>query len=282
MKKIDTLVKDMYDAISEGKQPSMKDVESFAENIKINIMSLFDKHSENNNLRMSQIGKPDRQVWYQSRDIKKERLPAWAKIKFAYGYMLEELLLLLAKTAGHEVKNEQKELEIEGVLGHQDCEIDGVVTDCKSASAYSFKKFSNRSLLKEDPFGYIPQLSAYAEAQGKEGGAFLAIDKQSGRICLMPVHQMEMINAKDRVLHLKNVVASDTIPSKCYDDIADGVSGNRKLDVGCSYCPYKVDCWKDANGGKGLRKFIYANGPRYLTKVVKEPDVNEVELNDVG
>ena len=282
MKKIDTLVKDMYDTISEGKQPSMKDVESFAENIKINIMSLFDKHSENNNLRMSQIGKPDRQVWYQSRDIKKEKLPAWAKIKFAYGYMLEELLLLLAKTAGHEVKNEQKELEIEGVLGHQDCEIDGVVIDCKSASAYSFKKFSNRSLLKDDPFGYIPQLSAYAEAQGKEGGAFLAIDKQSGRICLMPVHQMEMINAKDRVLHLKNVVASDTIPSKCYDDIADGASGNRKLDVGCSYCPYKVDCWKDANGGKGLRKFVYANGPRYLTVVAKTPDVQEVAVNDVG
>ena len=55
-------------------------------------MSLFDKHSENNNLRMSQIGKPDRQVWYQSRDIKKEKLPAWAKIKFTYGHILEELL----------------------------------------------------------------------------------------------------------------------------------------------------------------------------------------------
>ena len=102
------------------------------ENIKINIMSLFDKYSENNNLRMSQIGKPDRQVWYQSRDITKEKLPAWAKIKFTYGHILEELLLLLAKTAGHEVKNEQKELEIEGVMGHQDCEIDGVVVDCKS------------------------------------------------------------------------------------------------------------------------------------------------------
>ena len=98
----------------------------------------------------------------------------------------------------------------------------------------------------------------------------------------MPVHDMEMINAKDRVLHLKNVVTSDTVPSKCYDDIADGASGNRKLDVGCSYCAYKVNCWKDANSGTGLRKFIYANGPRYLTKVVKEPDVNEVELSDVG
>ena len=279
MKKIDTLVEDIYNSISEGVQPSQKDLDVFAERVKEGVLSLFNKHSENNNLRMSQIGKPDRQVWYQSRDITKEKLPAWAKIKFTYGHILEELLLLMTKTAGHEVKNEQKELEIEGVLGHQDCEIDGVVTDCKSASAYSFKKFSNRSLLKDDPFGYISQISAYAEAQDKKGGAFLAIDKQSGRICVMPVHDMEMINAKDRVLHLKDVVNSDEIPSKCYTDIPDGSSGNRKLDIGCSYCAYKVNCWSDSNEGKGLRKFIYANGPRYLTQVAKTPEVTEVDLD---
>ena len=282
MKKIDTLVEDMYQTISKGKQPSQKDLDLFSERVKEGVLSSFNIHSENNSLRMAQIGKPDRQVWYQSRDIEKEKLPAWAKIKFTYGHILEELLLLLAKTAGHEVKNEQKELDIEGIKGHQDCEIDGVITDCKSASAYSFKKFSNRSLLKDDPFGYIAQLSAYTEAQNKQEGAFLAIDKQSGRITLMPVHNMEMINAKDRVLHLKKVVTSNEIPSKCYSDVADGASGNRKLDVGCSYCPYKVDCWKDSNNGTGLRKFIYANGPRYLTNVVKTPDVNEVKLNDVG
>jgi len=282
MKKIDTLVEDMYQTISEGKQPSQKDLDLFADNVKEGVLSLFNTRSENNKLRMSQIGKPDRQVWYQSRDITKEKLPSWAKIKFTYGHILEELLLLLAKTAGHEVKNEQKELDIEGIKGHQDCEIDGVVTDCKSASAYSFKKFSNRSLLKDDPFGYIAQLSAYTEAQDKNGGAFLAIDKQSGRICLMSVHNMEMINAKDKIVHLKNVVKDDKLPSKCYADIADGASGNRKLDVGCSYCPYKVDCWQDANNGTGLRKFIYANGPRYLTNVVKTPDVMEVQLNDVS
>ena len=43
----------------------------FAERVKEGVLSLFNKHSENNNLRMSQIGKPDRQVWYQSRDVKK-------------------------------------------------------------------------------------------------------------------------------------------------------------------------------------------------------------------
>ena len=68
---------------------------------------------------------------------KERKLPAWAKIKFTYGHILEELLLLMTKTAGHKTKMNE-ELEIEGVFGHQDCEIDGVVTDCKSASAYSF------------------------------------------------------------------------------------------------------------------------------------------------
>ena len=60
-----------YESISDGTQTN-EDIEVFAENVKIGVMSLFDKHSENNNLRMSQIVKPDRQVWYQSRDIKKE------------------------------------------------------------------------------------------------------------------------------------------------------------------------------------------------------------------
>ena len=282
MKQIETLVQDMYDSISNGVQPKKEDIDLMCENVGKAIHMLFNTKSENNNLRMSQIGKPDRQVWYKSKDVQKENLPAWVKIKFTYGHILEELLLLLAKTAGHKVKNEQLEVDIEGIKGHQDCEIDGVVTDCKSASAYSFKKFLNRSLINDDPFGYIAQLSGYVEAQGKDKGAFLAIDKQSGRLALMQVHNMEMINAKDRVVHLKDVVADDKIPSKCYADIPDGMSGNRKLAVSCSYCDYKVTCWSDANNGTGLRKFIYANGPRYLTTVSKVPDVKEVELDDVG
>ena len=48
-----------------------------------------------------------------------------------------------------------------------------------------------------------------------------------------------------------------------------------KLSIGCSYCAYKVDCWSDANDGQGLRKFIYSKGPRWLTKVVSEPNVSE-------
>ena len=54
--------------------------------------------------------------------------------------------------------------------------------------------------------------------------------------------------------------------------VADGKSGNMKLAVGCSYCPYKKVCWPNVRG------FAYANGPRYLVEVVNEPQVPEIEV----
>ena len=49
----------------------------------------------------------------------------------------------------------------------------------------------------------------------------------------------------------------------------------------CAYCEYKAHCWKDANGGRGLRKFIYSNGPVYLTEVNKTPKVIEVPIEEI-
>ena len=41
---------------------------------------------------------------------------------------------MLASISGHKVTQQQKQVEVEGVKGHQDCFIDGVLVDCKSAS----------------------------------------------------------------------------------------------------------------------------------------------------
>jgi len=87
---------------------------------------------------------------------------------------------LCAAISGHKVTDQQKEVEVEGVIGHQDSMIDGILVDCKSASTASFQKFKNNNLLEDDPFGYIAQISAYAEANGVDEAAFLAIDKSTG------------------------------------------------------------------------------------------------------
>ena len=283
MKKINTLVEDIYslfslDPIDMKEEEVDKHIDTFGEMLKLHIKEfMYEKPREYGNLRLSAIGKPDRQLWYDV-NTKRDAIPlkASTRIKFLYGYILEEFLLLCSAIAGHKVTDQQKEVEIEGVIGHQDSMIDGVLVDCKSASGNSFHKFKNNNLLEEDPFGYIAQISAYAEANGVDEAAFLAIDKSTGEICLTPVHSVEMINAKERIKFLKGMVTDSSIPDRCYSAVPDGKSGNLKLPFGCVYCGHKKECWSDVNQGRGIRVFQYAKGKRYLVQVGKEPDVPEV------
>ena len=286
MKTIDTLVADIY-SLFESSVPDMSDdevdniIDKFGDALKVHLKRfIYEEERRRDTLRLSAIGKPERQQWYSASPHSKVKenieLQGRDKIKFLYGYILEELLLTLSSLAGHEVKDEQKEVSIEGVLGHQDAVIDNVLVDCKSSSGRGFDKFKNNYVSSDDPFGYIAQISSYAEANGLTEAAFLAINKQTGEICLSKVHSMEMINATDRVKYIKDMVNQSNPPDKCYSDVPDGKSGNRKLDVGCIYCDYKRDCWKDANDGQGLRVFDYATNPRYLTQVSKMPNVEEI------
>ena len=286
MKTIDTLVSDIY-SLFEASVPDMSDdevdkiINKFGDALKVHLKRfIYEEERRRDTLRLSAIGKPERQQWYSASPHSKVKenieIQGKDKIKFLYGYILEELLLTLSSLAGHEVKDEQKEVSVEGVLGHQDAIIDNVLVDCKSSSGRGFDKFKNNYVSSDDPFGYIAQISSYAEANGLTEAAFLAINKQTGKICLSKVHSMEMINASDRVKYIKDMVNQSNPPAKCYSDVPDGKSGNRKLDVGCIYCDYKRDCWKDANGGQGLRVFDYATNPRYLTQVSKMPNVEEI------
>jgi|TARA_R110000796_G_scaffold102405_2_gene211436 hypothetical protein len=283
MKAIETLVEDIYELfnltpIDMDVEEVDKHIDVFGEMLKVHIKDfLYEVPQDRGYLRLSAIGKPDRKIWYDvNKSLDQDALPPATRIKFLYGYILEELLLLCSTIAGHTVIDQQKEVVLEEVVGHQDAIIDGVLVDCKSASGVGFDKFKYNKLAEDDPFGYVAQLSAYATANDLDRAAFLAINKSTGEICLSQLHSMEMINARERIKHLKAVVADSSIPDKCYADIPDGKSGNRKLAIGCVYCDHKRDCWSDANGGHGLRAFQYSQGKRYLTQVGKQPDVAEV------
>jgi len=225
-------------------------------------------------LRLSNIGKPDRQLWFEvNKPNEGEKLPPQAHIKFMYGDMQEQLLILLAKLAGHDVQFEQETVEINGIYGHIDCMIDGHVVDVKSASRFAFPKFKDGTLLEpgNDAFGYIGQLAGYVHAKtpGKDG-YFFAVNKDLGHLALLkvPAEMLAEYDVEARIEHDKEMVKGE-IPPRCYSDVPDGKSGNMKLDVGCSYCNRKFDCWPD------IKTYYYSNGPRYLTRVVKEPKVSE-------
>ena len=282
MKKIETLVEDINKLFTSEDPPIPEKevdtlIDTFAVSIKQHLKTfLYETPRANKNLRLSVIGRPDRQLWYDINEPNEKPLSSSLRIKFLYGYLLEELLILFSSVAGHKVTHQQKEVTVAGIKGHQDCMIDNFLIDCKSASWRAFQKFKNNTLSEDDPFGYIAQMSAYAEANNVEEGGFLVIDKQSGEICLSKVNSLEMINAKKRITHLKKIIKHKTAPSKCFDDLPEGKSGNRKLDVRCIFCSHKSKCWSDANDGKGLRIFQYERGKKYLTQVKREPNVTEI------
>jgi hypothetical protein len=222
-------------------------------------------------LRMSSIGKKDRRLWFELKHPKEQALLSGPTLmKFLYGSLMEELVLFLAKEAGHDVTDMQKKVSISGVDGHMDCKIDNEIVDVKTASDFSFKKFKDGTLFDKDSFGYLGQLSGYMEAEGAERAHFLVMNKVTGELMLFTVDDMDTINVEDRIEHLRNIVASDERPPLCYDPVPEGKSGNMKLATDCVYCPYKFDCFPD------VRVFKYSYKPVYLTKVVKEPLVEEI------
>lgn len=276
MPTLDSLVDDIYGLFDPNKmhEPNEENLNQFADNMK-NILRtrLASREDVRDPLRFSALGKPDRQLWYMAKGYPSEEMTPKTYFKFLYGDVIEALLLFLAKESGHDVQSEQMEIEVDGVKGHIDAIIDGVVVDVKSASPFGYKKFKDHSIVQDDPFGYIQQISGYTDTitPGK-GGAFLAADKVSGDLTVMNVSSsiIETHPPAPRIAHLKEVIAQDTPPPRCFDPEPDGKSGNMKLGTQCSYCAFKTECWP------GLRTFIYSTGPRYLTTVVKVPDVYEV------
>lgn len=283
-KTIDTLIEDIYttlEPLTEGKPLDVSDelIEEFGEAMKQAFIGWArpTERDSNFNLRMSNIGRPLRQLWYDSRaEAKDSSMSSSLMVKFLYGHLLEELALLLVKLSGHTVSDQQKEVSVDSIAGHMDCKIDGQVVDVKTASSFSFSKFKYGTLAENDPFGYLGQLAGYEAAEGTNSGGFLVINKESGELCLFIPEDLDKPNIKDRIKTVKNVIASDAPPERCYPLEDDGAKGNQKISKNCSYCNYKYDCYADANGGKGLRAFKYAKGLVYLTKVVALPNVEEV------
>jgi len=284
MKKIDTLIEDIYSLLENGTNVSSVQNRDILHNFGSEMSSILRKalsepstERRKPKLRMSQVGKPNRQLWYDMQeDVEAEMINGQTRIKFLYGDILEALLIALTELAGHTVTEKQEEVEVEGIKGHKDCRIDGVLVDIKSASPYAFKKFKEGTLHSDDPFGYIAQISGYAEAGNDNKAAFFAIDKSSADLALMEVEPVHMINASERIRNVKSMVSSSAPPERCYQPEPDGTSGNMKLAIGCVFCPYKFKCWNDANGGTGIRSFQYSNGVRHLVQVAKTPNVEEI------
>lgn len=278
MKTIKTLVNDIYALFGSGHVAATDNVTELANAIAVHVTNALSKREPKGTLRASIIGtKCKRKLWY---DVNKpevaEELNPWTKLMFLKGNIWEEIILFLGAEAQHDVKKRQHEVDVKGVKGHIDGIVDGVIIDVKSASGYGMGKFSEHRLEHDDPFGYLKQIDFYREGLRddpdvsiKSEVGFLAVDKSNGKLVLdtyqrTDKNRKELLQAIDDSIDSVN---SSELPDRGFADVADGQSGNRKLCIECSYCPYKNECWP------GLKQYIYSTGPRWFTKILKEPNV---------
>ena len=279
IKNIHTLIKDIYDVVeSQEGWLTESNVEGLTGELGRQLVQSSGQKDSGAVLRLSQMGeKCPCQLWHSVHTPSLgEKLPAAARIKYTYGHVIEALVIAMAKAAGHEVTGEQDVLYLDGVKGHRDCVIDGCIVDVKSASSMAYKKFKDGSIKMDDPFGYLAQLDGYTLASAddplvrvKDRGYLLAVDKTLGHMCLYE-HRIRPDFIRGRIQVYKDIVSSPDAPKCTCGTVADGKSGNIKLDMRASYNPYKHQCFPN------LRTFLYASGPVYLTKVVRKPDVPEV------
>lgn len=218
-------------------------------------------------LRMSSVGKPFCQQWMDKNEAEKEPLSYSTKLKFVIGDIVESLIFVCLEGAGVEMEGTQEEvaLEIGGIKlkGHYDVKIGGTIYDVKTASPYSFdKKFTDfQTIRKDDPFGYVAQLYAYAEADNADAGGWIVINKATGEIkgITTPVadnsYRKEALRAIEALIG--KVVADHPFERgfEPQDETYYGKNtGNKKLPFTCQYCDFKKKCWGD--------KLNYTANPR--------------------
>lgn len=226
-------------------------------------------------LRMSNMGYPLRKLYWL---IKHGRQPldAETKIKMLTGHLTEEMVMFLLESAGCQVTNAQMELQYRGYTGHIDCIVDGWLVDVKTASAFSYDKFSKGLDDESDSFGYRFQLAAYYKVLTEvhniklNGCGWLVYNKNNSALKFIEFDPTTV--DVDAIIDQVDGLERAELPELCYQPKPEGQSGNMALPTGCAYCDFKKLCYPE------LRAFKYSNGIKYLTKVEKEPNVPEVNV----
>lgn len=289
MPNINTLITDVQHLVG-NKEGWFSDAvaKTYSEEVIGRLSKSFGQGERVPGLRLSQMGpKCPCALWHSIHSPSlAEPLPPSAVVKFTFGHLIEALAISWAKSSGHEVTGEQDELKLDGIVGHRDCIIDGCLVDVKSAASRSFLKFKDKTLANSDTFGYLDQLDGYLSASlddplltVKDRAYLFVIDKQLGHMCLYE-HKHRPNKIKQRIREYKQIVARLDAPPCACGTMADGTSGNIKLDTASSYSAFKFACFPK------LRTFLYSDGPRYLTKVVRTPKRQDgsliTEVNKYG
>ena len=210
-------------------------------------------------LRMSNIGKPLCQLQHAAMGSEKKRKPYNFKIQMMIGDAVESIANIMLKIAGANITGGKNQVEMTfgpvTVKGEDDIEIDHKIYDVKSCSPWAFdNKWSKgyQGLKNNDDFGYVGQLTGYAQAQNKELGGWIVVNKSDGRIAVVEADVSKTEKDMNLFMMQYNVEQIQTgAPLKRqYEPIMDTFrakpTGLKRLPKSCEFCDFTQACYPKA------------------------------------
>lgn len=230
-------------------------------------------------LRMSNIGRPTCQLWFEKN--KPETAlpkPSTFVMTMMIGDIVEAVFKGILTEAGvtyEDTDTVSLPVGENNIKGSYDIVINDAVDDIKSASPWSYtNKFESfDSLAKGDSFGYVGQLAGYAKASNKKAGGWWVVNKGNGEFKYVPAASVDKDAVLDDIQQTHNYIANDEPFERCFsaepETYRGKPSGNMKLTKQCSFCSHKKKCWP---GLQALPSKVYKGGKT-------PPTVEYVSLN---
>ena len=231
-------------------------------------------------LRMSNIGKPTCQLWFQkNKPETKAPYDPHFLINMITGDIIEAVFKGLLRSAGvsfgdnDNVTLDLKELGT--ISGEYDMVLDGSVDDVKSASDYSYStRFSSfEKLMQNDTFGYIPQLVGYGVAANKNIGGYWVVNKADGSFKYLNIGSVDKEKVLNEIKKTVSYINNDEPFKRCFKPEEEYYnrkpSGNTKLGTACKWCNFKEACWPEMQ-----------TMPSRVSKARVLPMVDYITIND--
>jgi len=231
---------------------SQQTATKIGEDVRDAVIRQFDNNQRRTfRLRMSNIGKPYCQLWFE-KNKPDEALPRpnTFAIAMLIGDIVEAVLKGLMTEAGIEYGDSDNvvlDIETGKISGSYDMVLDGAVVDIKSASDWSYKnKFeSYESLKNSDAFGYVGQLAGYAKAAGLLPGGWLVLNKSTGDFKYVPA-ELDIDTELTKLKETHDKLEKNEF-ERCFEPIAETFNrketGNTILPKECSFCDFRKSCW---------------------------------------
>lgn len=231
-------------------------------------------------LRMSAMGRPYCQLWFDRNDPEGSLKPGPTFLmNMLMGDIVEAAFKGILKEAGVEYKDGYHSVLKLGkheIPGTHDIEMSGKVDDIKSASPWSYEnKFKDfDTLARGDSFGYVGQLAAYSESLGLDVGGWWVINKGTGAFKYVDASMMDKKAELDKIEEKCDKLEGGGEFERCFEPIPETFrrveSGNTILNPACKFCDHKYKCWPDM-----------IERPSLVSKAKELPMVQYIHINPI-